>query len=330
MKAIVCYDKKTKGIGKDGNTLFSIKKDMEYFQTITDGKMVVMGNTTYNSLAYRPLPNRVNIVITKFPEQYSNSTAETNGTLYMNLPSFLKMIENMKNTDNIYVIGGGEIYKLLLPYCNEVYATEVYSDKDLEPDTFFPSLPKKEWNKDVNMYLCNYFGSSVFITLYRRRFCKCLSIPRKTYVGRLNANKIKYDVESYRKAYNDFIERCKYYGNNESYGLNMPCEILYGNDPYTDWTKERFIIIDPINSHGVTLSVVEDTNCTLEFTDEELYNKVKQAKEENRAAILMRYDAYLKKINNSDNQLAIINRIFAFDLILGGDTCYYDERIDAK
>ena len=321
MKAIVCYDKKTKGIGCSGKLLFDIKEDLEYFKGITAGKIVVMGNITYQSLPLKPLPNRINIVITKYPEMSQSA----NGEIYMHLPTFLKMIENMDNTDNIFVIGGGQIYKALLDKCDYIYATEVYTNKRLEPDAYFPDLDKLHWKKSSNTFLCNNNGDQVFTTLYTRIYPKILHIPRATKPGEVNVNGYKYDIESYNAAYEDFVNRFKFFEKpyTDFFKLSVPCEVLYGNDTYNSWPPSRYNIIDPVNSYGVRIVDITDDECTLLFTDDRLYEKVKEYKDKNQAVMLMRYIAVTHPdTSDSYKYTAKIEKINAFDLNIGNTRLY--------
>ena len=326
MKAIVCYDKETRGIGRNGKMIYDIKEDLEYFKGITAGKIVVMGNATYQSLPVKPLPNRFNIVITHYPETNMYRNVKTNGEIYMNLGTFLSMIDNMDNTDNVFVIGGEQIYKELLPKCDQIYATEVYNGNKLDtfnlyPDTFFPELSELEWSKSPDTYLCSVDGAEVYTTLYTRKYFKTLDIPRITNACEINVNGVRCTEESYRKAYKDFVKRFEFYtdpfpSTMREYILSVPCETFYGDLIYDKWPKERYVIIDPSNSHGVRLVEVADDHCTLAFTSKSLYEKVKKYKDNNLAYMLMRCEADIVE-NEGKEKIAEIERIIAFDLSLG-------------
>ena len=105
-----------------------------------------MGRKTWDSLPKKPLPNRVNIIVTRNVknikiEKYDNDSCVVFATL-----KFIK--ENIKDfgkTNNIYIIGGGQIYKELLPYCEYIYATRIYNSFD-DVDTYFPELKSEEWD----------------------------------------------------------------------------------------------------------------------------------------------------------------------------------------
>lgn len=130
ISAIVAVDNDW-GIGFNGNLLEHIPEDMKYFVHLTTGNVVIMGRKTWDSLPRKPLPNRTNIVITSNPNM-------DNDAEFMDLfDTKLYLIYN-KN-DDIFIIGGGQIYKELLPYCDSVYITKIYKDHE-NVDTYFPNL----------------------------------------------------------------------------------------------------------------------------------------------------------------------------------------------
>lgn len=123
------------GLGKDGELLFSIKEDMQFFRRTTTGNVVVMGRKTLESFPnQKPLKNRVNIVLTK------NKNYKAEGAVVVNSTKEL-FSELEKYADReLFCIGGGEIYALLLPYCETAYITKVNAEK--EADTFLENLDK--------------------------------------------------------------------------------------------------------------------------------------------------------------------------------------------
>ena len=140
IRAIVHADKKW-GIGKNGDMMFSLPKDMKFFRETTMGHTVVMGGNTLRSFPnQKPLKNRVNIVL---------SRGQVRDDCII-VRSFDELKKKMKKCENeeIYVIGGGEIYKELLPYCHEALVTKV--DAQGGADTFFPNL-----DEDKN-FVCIY------------------------------------------------------------------------------------------------------------------------------------------------------------------------------
>jgi dihydrofolate reductase len=136
INAVVCVDEAW-GIGKDNKLLFSFKEDMARFKALTVGKAVVMGSKTWESLPVKPLPRRMNIVLTHDPSKYYNEDC-----IAMTIQDFKNWY--IQSHKDVFVIGGGEIYKKLLPYCSRVYLTKLYYT--FNADTFFPNLDrKKHW-----------------------------------------------------------------------------------------------------------------------------------------------------------------------------------------
>lgn len=131
--AIACIDLNF-GIGYKNQLLFNIKEDLEYFKTITKDSIVIMGHNTWKSLPKKPLPNRVNIVITNNPPNNTDA-------VYVNLEGIKKYLDvhAPKTSNNIFIIGGESIYKELLPYCEHIYLTRVHEEAK-NVDTYFPNI----------------------------------------------------------------------------------------------------------------------------------------------------------------------------------------------
>lgn len=131
MKAIVAVDKNW-GIGKNNDLLFSIPLDMAFFREQTKGKVVVMGSKTLKSFPNsKPLKNRTNIVFHRGNEVYE-------GCIVVKDTADLKKVLDDYNADDVFVIGGGSIYKLLLEYCSHALVTKV--DADGDATVFYPNL----------------------------------------------------------------------------------------------------------------------------------------------------------------------------------------------
>ena len=135
ISAIVAVDNNW-GIGYNGELLETIPADLKYFKTLTTGNTVIMGRKTWESLPKKPLPNRQNLVITNNPDNYNNTNEVSFFTLSQIKVSLLK---NKDKNLNFFVIGGGAIYKELLPLCDRVYVTKIYKDHE-SVDTYFPNL----------------------------------------------------------------------------------------------------------------------------------------------------------------------------------------------
>lgn len=135
MKIIVAVDENW-GIGRNNDLLFSIPEDMAFFRRTTQGATVVMGRSTLESLpGGRPLKNRQNIVLTR------NTALQLEGARVCHTLEELGRVLATQNPP-VYVIGGAQMYALLLDYCEEALVTKVFADG--KPETFFPNLDRAE------------------------------------------------------------------------------------------------------------------------------------------------------------------------------------------
>lgn len=126
------------GIGYQGQLLEHIPEDLKYFKAVTTDHIVVMGSKTWDSIPKKPLPDRTNIIISN-----KGNLLLENGAIRLKLDDLLLGIADFE--DDVFVIGGGSIYKQLLPYCDRVYVTKIYK-KHENVDTYFPNLDKTdEW-----------------------------------------------------------------------------------------------------------------------------------------------------------------------------------------
>lgn len=115
-------------IGKDNKLLWHLPADLKFFKATTMGCPIIMGRKTYESIG-RLLPGRKNIIITR------NTDLKIEGAeIYT---SFDEMIKRC-NVEKAFIIGGAEIYKLSMPYVNEIYRTLVKGSFDA--DTFYPQI----------------------------------------------------------------------------------------------------------------------------------------------------------------------------------------------
>ena len=150
ISAIVAVDNNW-GIGFNGDLLEHIPEDLKYFKELTSGNTVIMGRKTWDSLPKKPLPNRHNLVITKYPSIYEL----TNEVWFYTLRQIEVLMLKNKNV-NYFVIGGGQIYEKLLPLCDRVYVTKIFKDHD-QVDTYFPNLDESDdWAPALQSNLQNY------------------------------------------------------------------------------------------------------------------------------------------------------------------------------
>ena len=142
MKCIVAVDKNF-GIGYKGKLLFSIPEDMKFFKETTMDSLVVMGRNTYDSIG-KPLKNRTNIVITSRFDLRSNEDLIT-GTF----EEMERIIAKYREQD-VFIIGGGEIYNHYIDKCDQLLITE-YDRAFMNVDTYFPNPADHGFKKDAKI-----------------------------------------------------------------------------------------------------------------------------------------------------------------------------------
>lgn len=139
MNLIVNADKNW-GIGKNNELLVHIPNDMKMFRQTTIGKVVVMGRKTLESFPNgKPLPKRTNIVLTR-DEKYN-----VKGAVIVH--SKEELLEELKKypEEDIFIIGGESIYRMMLPYCDTAHVTR--TDYAYDADTYFPNLDEMpDWH----------------------------------------------------------------------------------------------------------------------------------------------------------------------------------------
>lgn len=121
-------------IGKDNDLIWHLPDDLKFFKQKTSGHPIIMGRKTYESVG-RPLPNRTNIIITRDKDYTVDGCVVVNS---------LDEAFSVANDDEIFVVGGAEIYKQALPVTDRVYLTRVHDIFD--GDRFFPELGD-EWQE---------------------------------------------------------------------------------------------------------------------------------------------------------------------------------------
>ena len=122
-------------IGDKNSLLWNIREDMRRFRTTTSGHPVVMGRKTYDSIG-RPLPKRTNVVITR-----GDITIEGCQVVH----SLEEAISLFPQDEEIFIIGGAQIYEQALPLVDRLYLTVVH--RAYEGDTSFPSLDMSQWRE---------------------------------------------------------------------------------------------------------------------------------------------------------------------------------------
>ena len=121
-------------LGKDNQLIWHLPNDFKRFKTLTTGHYIIMGRKTFESFP-KPLPNRTHVIITR----QKNYTAEN----CIVVDSLKKAIAICPKDEDVYVIGGGEIYKQSIEHIDKLEITRVYHS--FEADTFFPEIDTAKW-----------------------------------------------------------------------------------------------------------------------------------------------------------------------------------------
>lgn len=139
MIALVAAVAKNNCIGKGNELVWRHPKDVEHFKAVTNGKIVLMGRKTWESLPpkFRPLPNRKNIVITR----------QTPYPVLQDVDVFASIDDALAahTGEDILVIGGAEIYRQTIDHADTLYITHV--DMEVAGDAFFPNIDPVVWKE---------------------------------------------------------------------------------------------------------------------------------------------------------------------------------------
>ncbi|HOU03648.1 MAG: dihydrofolate reductase [Bacteroidales bacterium] len=135
MISIIVAVSENLGIGRNNELLWHISEDLKRFKKLTFGKTVIMGKKTWESLPRRPLQGRKNIVLTDIPgETFDGAIAAY---------SVKDALEKCPDDNDIFIIGGGSIYRQFMPLADRLYITLVH--KKARADVFFPSIDPAVW-----------------------------------------------------------------------------------------------------------------------------------------------------------------------------------------
>lgn len=157
-----------RAIGKDNKLLFHIKEDMAFFKRMTMGSVVIMGRKNWESIPikFRPLPGRTNIILTRQKDYDVNKdllslSEEVQKTILVcsslvDVKTAIAKIQESAVIEEVFVIGGSEIYQLFLDYVDTIYLSVV--NQEIEGDVFFSVLDSQIWE---HHQLDNYPSSSI-------------------------------------------------------------------------------------------------------------------------------------------------------------------------
>jgi len=130
------------GIGKDNKMPWHVSEDLQHFKRITDTNTLVMGRSTYESLGRKPLPDRVNIVMTSHVNSVYNHPTDDSVVAMNDLKGFVK---DICDREQLFIIGGGKIYQAALEedLVDDMIITRFSANA--ECDVFFPEFNRKDW-----------------------------------------------------------------------------------------------------------------------------------------------------------------------------------------
>jgi len=155
MITLIAACSKNRVIGKDNQLIWKVPGDLKRFKELTTGHPILMGRKTFESIG-RPLPNRTNIVITR-----DKNWKHEGCLVYNNLEDVLSIFEKQ----NLFIIGGGEIYKMLIILSDKIELTLI--DKHFEGDTYFPEIDSNWTVENIESHSCLEFNYS-YITYIRK------------------------------------------------------------------------------------------------------------------------------------------------------------------
>lgn len=125
-------------IGKDNDLPWHLPNDLQFFKQKTSGNTIIMGRKTFDSLG-RVLPNRKHVVLTRTKQKYPEEVEVVH--------TIDDIIEytNKHHREELFVIGGGNLFTQLLPYADRLYITEIHESFD--GDVYFPMINGNEWKE---------------------------------------------------------------------------------------------------------------------------------------------------------------------------------------
>ena len=162
MISIIVAISKNNVIGKDNKLLWNIPEDLKHFKEITLNSKIIMGRKTFESLP-GILPKRQHIILTK------NKNYKVNSKEVKIVYDFKTIISDFYDSDEeVFVIGGGEIYNLFINYCKKLYLTKI--DSIFDGDTFFPNFDLSKFTivEESPNYVSSNNISYKYLTLKRK------------------------------------------------------------------------------------------------------------------------------------------------------------------
>ena len=144
MISIIVAASENNAIGKSNAMLWHLPEDLKFFKNTTWGMPIIMGRKTFEAVG-KPLPGRTNIIVTSNKDWSAENTITTT-----NIDDAIK-VANDTNSKEIFITGGGEIYRQTLPIADKVYLTRVHTT--IDGDAFFPEMDLNTWEIDFEKHV---------------------------------------------------------------------------------------------------------------------------------------------------------------------------------
>lgn len=136
MLTLIAAASTNNALGKDNQLVWHLPNDFKRFKSLTSGHYIIMGRKTFESFS-KPLPNRKHVIITR-----QKNYAVPEGCIVV--PSLEKAVDVCPKNEEVFIIGGGEIYKQSIDVADKVELTRVHTS--VEADTFFPEIDETKWH----------------------------------------------------------------------------------------------------------------------------------------------------------------------------------------
>lgn len=136
MLSIIVAVAENGAIGKDNDLIWYLSNDLKRFKALTTGHTIIMGRKTFESLPKGALPNRTNVVLTK-----NKSKSFPNCQMFHSVDDIIE--KYAKDSEEHFIIGGGQLYADVLPFVSRIYLTRVHQSFDA--DVFFPEIKEEDW-----------------------------------------------------------------------------------------------------------------------------------------------------------------------------------------
>ena len=133
--SIIAAIAKNNAIGKDNDLIWHISEDLKRFKKLTSGHTIIMGRKTYESLPFKPLPNRKNIILSGKTDLKFERAIVAN--------SIEDALKECESEDEIFICGGATVYKKFIDIADKMYLTEI--NQEFDGDTFFPDYNQDNW-----------------------------------------------------------------------------------------------------------------------------------------------------------------------------------------